>query len=91
MVPHHHQNDIVYFNGSWDRDTFTEGEMRFHNGASYKGQLDNLKYVSGGTYTFPDGLQYMGEFRDQQIHGRGSIGGDDIAVYRNGAGPGLEL
>lgn len=55
-------NDIVRLEGEWQRDAFVEGEIVFADGCKYKGKLDGLFYVDGGTYTFADGVQYTGQF-----------------------------
>ena len=39
-------------------------EIEFPTGSSYKGSANNRKEMHGfGTYTFPDGLIYVGDFK----------------------------
>lgn len=87
-------NDIVRFEGEWQKDAFVEGEIVFANGCKYKGKLDGLYYAEGGTYTFADGLQYTGQFQKNMIHGIGTVTRPDgktfgPGVYRNNFGEGL--
>ena len=51
-------------------------------------------YVSGGTYVFPDGTQYTGEYFKNLIHGVGTVTTKEgtvygPGVYRNNYGEGL--
>eukprot|EP00703_Trepomonas_sp_PC1_P000867 JAP95739.1 hypothetical protein TPC1_11163 [Trepomonas sp. PC1] len=92
-IPQRYPNDIIKLTGQWNHDGFVEGEICFANGAKYSGKLDGVNYVSGGTYTFPDGKQYTGEFFNNMLHGIGTVKAGDMTfgpgVYKNNYGDGL--
>ena len=46
-------------------------EINRHIYADYTGQLKNGRMQGHGTYIFPNGTKYVGEWNDGQFHGKG--------------------
>jgi hypothetical protein len=42
-------------------------DLTNYAGTQYNGPLVNGKAQGQGTYTFPDGIRYVGEFKDGEV------------------------
>eukprot|EP00766_Chilomastix_caulleryi_P000844 gnl/Chilomastix_caulleri/1823.p1 GENE.gnl/Chilomastix_caulleri/1823~~gnl/Chilomastix_caulleri/1823.p1 ORF type:complete len:171 (+),score=29.73 gnl/Chilomastix_caulleri/1823:166-678(+) len=63
---------LQIFNGEWAQDHFLRGTILFLDGSQYKGDIDpEGHYVNGGTYTWPDGSFYTGNYLNNCMHGEG--------------------
>lgn len=47
--------------------------MKYKSGANFSGHVQNYKKIGSGTFTWPDGSFYVGEYVDNYRHGNGKI------------------
>ena len=69
------------FEGRFDSDQMRDGLLRFQDGSSYKGLLQDGKRNGFGLYIFADGSNYEGQWVDDRMHGRGKMEWNDLGWY----------
>lgn len=54
----------------WKEDKYTETWLK-ENTENYHGEFENNTFTGEGTYRWPDGVKYVGEWAASKKHGRG--------------------
>jgi hypothetical protein len=81
------------FEGTYSHGIKVEGKMTYQDGSTYLGQWANGARHGRGTYSFPYGSVFFGEFQDDKIHGSGVLtwanGSRYVGRWRDGLRHGL--
>ncbi|PVD19092.1 hypothetical protein C0Q70_21651 [Pomacea canaliculata] len=56
-------------------------EVKYKSGANFSGHVQNYKKIGSGTFTWPDGSFYVGEYVDNYRHGNGLQQWADGTLY----------
>lgn len=96
-------NPMFKDNGDWgsyvgERDAdgkrHGRGKMTYKSGSTYEGGFVNNKYEDdeSAKYTWPDGDEYVGQWKDGERHGKGIFYANDgtveISMFENGVSKG---
>jgi hypothetical protein len=82
-----YQDGRVY-NGTYSHGVKVEGKMTYQDGSTYLGEWSRGARNGRGTYTFPNGSVFFGEFLEDKMYGSGVLtwasGGRCVGGWKNG-------
>ncbi len=68
-------NNGTLYDGEWENDEFTSGEIKYSNGDAYRGQVnENFERHLQGEYKYSSGEEaYKGTWRNNKKEGQAEI------------------